>query len=77
MSTQNTRERPVEPVDLDAWECPDCGGEGRVTRYHKVTHQLGSDDLPFWDECETCEGVGFCGTDAALMAAAKTKGQKS
>ena len=60
MITQHT---PVDD-DLDAWECPECCGQGRVTRYHKVTHQLGTDDLPFWDECEACEAVGYCGPDA-------------
>jgi DnaJ-class molecular chaperone len=61
-------------VDLDAWECPDCGGAGRVSRYHKVTHQLGTDELPFWDECESCEGVGYCGPDAEARAKAQEGG---
>lgn len=62
---------PDEPDELDAWECAECGGAGRVTRYRKVTHQLGADELPFWEECETCEGVGFCGPDAEQAAALK------
>lgn len=53
---------------LDAWECCDCGGAGRRTEYHAVTHQLGRDTLPFWETCETCEGIGFCGPDAEMRA---------
>lgn len=55
----------------DAWECSSCGGQGRYTRYHKVTHQLGSDELPFWEQCETCGGLGSCGPDAERRAARK------
>lgn len=55
--------------DLDAWECCDCGGHGKREKYEKVTHQLGSDMLPFMVECETCGGVGYCGPDAEKRAA--------
>lgn len=58
-----------EEQDLDAWECPDCGGAGRRAVYHSVTHQLGTDDLPFWEACETCDGIGYCGPDAEKLAA--------
>lgn len=68
MSTQHT-------PDLDAWECPDCCGAGRIERYHEVTHQLGRDELPFWDECEACDGIGFCGPDAARAVLAKVEGK--
>lgn len=68
MSTQRTS-------DLNAWECAGCGGAGRIERDHKVTHQLGTDELPFWDECETCDGIGFCGPDAARAALAKAEGK--
>lgn len=66
-AARNTHEPDVD--DLDAWECPECGGAGRVTVYHKVTHQLGTDELPFWDECAVCTGVGYCGPDAERRAA--------
>lgn len=62
-------ELPFDADDLDAWECSDCGGTGRVTVYHDVTHQLGTDSLPFWEECPTCEGLKFCGPDAEKRAA--------
>jgi DnaJ-class molecular chaperone len=60
--------------DMDAVECPDCGGHGRREVYRDVTHQLGTDKLPFWEECETCSGTGYCGPDAEKRAAiAKVK----
>lgn len=59
----------VDGDELDAWECNDCGGEGRVTVYHDVTHQLGTDSLPFWETCQTCDGLKFCGPDAEKRAA--------
>lgn len=62
-----------EEQDLDAWECPDCGCAGRRTAYHKVTHQLGHDVLPFWETCETCDGVGYCGPEAALLKQQRSK----
>lgn len=62
----------AEP-EIDAWECGDCGGQGRVSRYHKVSHQLGTDELPFWDECPSCEGLGSCGPDAEQRAAQKKR----
>lgn len=65
------KRHPFEWREYDAHECPDCGGAGRVTRYSKVTHQLGSDDLPFLEECETCGGLGSCGPDAERRAARK------
>lgn len=55
--------------DLDAWVCADCGGEGRVTVYHNVSHQLGTDSLPFWETCTACDGLKFCGPDAEKRAA--------
>jgi hypothetical protein len=69
-------EQAQDAIDLalgeeDAWECSSCGGQGKYTRYHKVTHQLGSDELPFWDECETCGGLGSCGPDAERRASRK------
>lgn len=69
-------EQAHEAIELalgeeDAWECSSCGGQGRYTRYHKVTHQLGSDELPFWEQCETCGGLGSCGPDAERRAARK------
>lgn len=76
MSGQHTPGAQSEQVaDLDAWECHECGGAGRRTVYHKVTHQLGTDELPFWDECEVCDAVGYCGPDAEKRAAiAKAQG---
>lgn len=61
--------QPFEWIELDAHECPDCGGAGKVTAYHKVSHQLGVDSLPFLDECETCDTLGWCGPDASKRAA--------
>ena len=63
------KRQPFEWREYDAHECPDCGGSGRVTRYSEVTHQLGSDDLPFFEDCETCGGLGWCGPDAEKRAA--------
>ena len=50
--------------NLDAWECCGCGGAGKREVYHDVTHQLGTDSLPFIDACDECGGVGHCGPDA-------------
>lgn len=55
-------------AEPDAWECKECFGQGKIERYHKVTHQLGSDMLPFLDECEVCEGLGYLGPDAEIRA---------
>jgi len=54
--------------DLDASECRDCCGSGKVDRWHAVTHQLGTDDMPFREDCPSCEGMGFVGRDAELRA---------
>lgn len=67
---------PEEPDEIDARECAGCGGAGLVTRYRKVTHQLGSDEPPFWEECEACGGVGFCGPDSDRATAAKATGSQ-
>ena len=67
-----------EAAELDAWECDDCNGSGRVTVYQDVTHQLGTDSLPFYETCPTCDGLKFCGPDAEKRAAlAKTNGSTS
>lgn len=63
------KRQPFEWREYDAHECPDCGGSGRVTRYSKVTHQLGSDVLPFLEDCKTCGGLGWCGPDAEKRTA--------
>lgn len=65
---------PPDEVELDAWECPECGGHGKRTVYHKVTHQLGTDELPFWETCETCDGIGYCGPDDEKRAAIQAPG---
>lgn len=57
--------------ELDAWGCPECFGHGKFEVYKKVSHLLGSDMLPFIEECEACEGVGFFGPDAQKMALAR------
>lgn len=62
--------------DLDAWECSDCCGQGKYEKYEKVSHQLGSDMLPFMVTCESCEGLGYCGPDAEKRVAL-TKANRS
>ncbi len=64
-----SKRQPFAWREYDAHECPDCGGQGQVSRYHEVSHQLGTDLLPFWDECATCEALGWCGPDASARAA--------
>ena len=70
MPTRRGYAKGMTTPDLDAWECRECCGQGSVTRLHKVTHQLGTDLMPFDDECEACEGLGYCGPDAAERAKA-------
>lgn len=65
------KRQPFEWREYDAHECTECGGEGKKTAYHNVTHQLGTDSLPFLDECETCQSIGWCGPDAEKRAAVK------
>ncbi|MPT55006.1 hypothetical protein [Delftia sp.] len=69
------KRQPMEWREYDAHECPECGGAGKKTVYHDVSHQLGKDSLPFLDECEACAGLGWCGPDAEKRAAIAKKPQ--
>jgi len=64
-SEPSTTREAAEEEDLDAWECDACDGTGSYTVYRAVTHQLGTDELPFTEVCEVCGGGGYCGPDAA------------
>jgi len=59
----------LNSTDLDAWDCDDCSGTGSVTKLEAVTHQLGTDMMPFDVTCPTCDGLGQCGPDAEKRAA--------
>lgn len=63
------KRHPFEWRELNAHECAGCGGAGKTEVYRKVSHQLGSDELPFMEECEWCLGIGWIGPDAEKRAA--------
>jgi len=69
MAAIDAKSSELNSDDLDAWDCPTCCGTGKVTELHEVTHQLGTDMLPFGADCPACDGIGHCGPDAEKRAA--------
>lgn len=53
---------PMEWREYDAHECPDCGGKGRRAESGAVDNS--GYTLDYWQHCDTCGGLGWCGPDA-------------
>lgn len=59
------KRQPFEWKELNAHECPQCGGEGRRATEDQVDNS--GHTLPGWTDCETCDGLGVCGPDAKTL----------
>ena len=59
MNRAQQRYDDMAPPEDGPTECEACCGRGKVRADHEVTHQLGTDTIPGWDECEACEGYGW------------------
>ena len=70
------KRQPMEWREYDAHRCNECCGTGRTTVYHEVSHLLGVDSLPFWENCEACEAIGWIGPDAEKRAAISNHKEK-
>jgi hypothetical protein len=61
------KRHPFKWRELDATQCEECAGAGRIAANHKVDDS--GFTLPGWDECEACESLGWVGPEAKKRAA--------
>lgn len=52
-----------EALDLDAWECEQCSGNGWYWKEFQVAERK-SDTQELRQDCEVCGGIGYLGPDA-------------
>jgi hypothetical protein len=59
--------------DLDAWKCERCHGKGWHWQSESINHgkEIGVETVDLRTHCDACEGVGWCGPDAARATGAK------
>jgi hypothetical protein len=53
----------MDDMELDAWRCRECDGQGQLTHNHPVDNS-GRPGPPGWEECHVCNGLGWEGPDA-------------